>query len=320
MGERKGQNKYYPPDFDWRKHSSLNAYQGVHALRERARKLDRGILIIRFEMPYNIWCNTCGNHIGMGVRYNAEKTKIGNYFTTPILQFRMKCHLCDGHFEIKTDPKARDYVIVSGARREEQRWDAAENGQIVMESKEEMKKLATDAMFKLEYEGKDLSKKTSKAAPDLNELEMHQSAWKDDYIINYVLRKDLRQAKREERSQKEADDRVRTKASIDIPLLPSSRHDDRLAKLYRSEPVRSAQQTDLDRRLTIDKQQVLKGTSSTPSEINWKPSTLTANKKKLSSTFGIVRNVDKPPSVSQTTTTKSLVSYTADDDDDEDSS
>ena len=56
-------------------------------------------------MPYNIWCNTCGNHIGMGVRYNAEKTKVGNYYTTPIFQFRMKCHLCDGHFEIKTDPK-----------------------------------------------------------------------------------------------------------------------------------------------------------------------------------------------------------------------
>ena len=62
-------------------------------------------LSIRFEMPYNIWCNTCGNHVGMGVRYNAEKTKIGNYFTTPIFQFRMKCHLCDGHYEIKTDPK-----------------------------------------------------------------------------------------------------------------------------------------------------------------------------------------------------------------------
>ena len=55
-----------------------------------------------------------------------------------------------------------------------------------------MKKLATDAMFKLEYEGKDVSKKTSKTGPDLNELEIHQSAWKDDYIINYVLRKDLR--------------------------------------------------------------------------------------------------------------------------------
>ncbi len=102
-------------------------------------------------------------------------------------------------------------MIVSGARREEQRWDASENGQIVMEckfrkiffnhlfqnsflflAKEEMKKLATDAMFKLEYEGKDVAKKTNKSAPDLNELEIQQSAWKDDYIINYVLRKDLR--------------------------------------------------------------------------------------------------------------------------------
>ena len=48
---------------------------------------------------------TCNNHIGMGVRYNAEKKKIGNYYSTPIYSFRCKCHLCDGWFEIQTDPK-----------------------------------------------------------------------------------------------------------------------------------------------------------------------------------------------------------------------
>lgn len=41
----------------------------------------------------------------MGVRYNAEKSKVGNYYSTPIFKFRMKCHLCDSHFEIQTDPK-----------------------------------------------------------------------------------------------------------------------------------------------------------------------------------------------------------------------
>lgn len=40
-------------------------------------------------------------------RYNAEKTKVGMYYSTPVYQFRMKCHLCDNHFEIKTDPAVR---------------------------------------------------------------------------------------------------------------------------------------------------------------------------------------------------------------------
>lgn len=49
MGERKGTNKWYPPDYDPKK-GGLNAWQGTHALRERARKIHLGIIIIRFEM------------------------------------------------------------------------------------------------------------------------------------------------------------------------------------------------------------------------------------------------------------------------------
>ena len=68
QGERKGVNKYYPPDYDPSK-GGLNKWQGTHALRERAKKIHLGILVIRFEMPYNIWCDGCSNHIGMGVRW-----------------------------------------------------------------------------------------------------------------------------------------------------------------------------------------------------------------------------------------------------------
>ena len=46
----------------------------------------------------------------LGVRYNAEKKKVGNYYTTPIYRFRMKCHLCDNHFEIETDPKVSPLI------------------------------------------------------------------------------------------------------------------------------------------------------------------------------------------------------------------
>lgn len=111
MGERKGTNLYYPPDYN-PKAGGLNKFMGTHALRERARKLHEGILIIRFEMPFNIWCDECNNHIGMGVRYNAEKKKIGMYYTTPLYQFRMKCHLCNNHFEIKTDPAVSLYSYI----------------------------------------------------------------------------------------------------------------------------------------------------------------------------------------------------------------
>jgi coiled-coil domain-containing protein 130 len=90
---------------------------------------------------------TCNNHIGMGVRYNAEKRKIGMYFSTPMFAFRCKCHLCDGWFEIRTDPKVSAffsharvhskhlyflqntrYVVESGARMQEVDWDPEENG------------------------------------------------------------------------------------------------------------------------------------------------------------------------------------------------
>ncbi|PSN58470.1 Coiled-coil domain-containing protein 130 [Blattella germanica] len=150
MGERKGTNLYYPPDYD-PKRGGINKFLGTHPLRERARKLDEGILIIRFEMPFNIWCNGCGKHIGMGVRYNAEKKKIGNFYSSPIWRFRMKCHLCDNHFEIKTDPETCQYIVESGARRQENRWDPSQNDQVVPEDKETQKRLFDDAMFKLEH-------------------------------------------------------------------------------------------------------------------------------------------------------------------------
>ena len=93
MSDRKNVNKWYPPDFDPSK-GSLNTQLGQHPLRKRAAKLDEGILVIRFELPFNCWCEGCKAHIGKGVRYNAEKKQAGNYFSTKIWEFRMTCHLC----------------------------------------------------------------------------------------------------------------------------------------------------------------------------------------------------------------------------------
>ncbi|XP_058583785.1 probable splicing factor YJU2B isoform X2 [Neofelis nebulosa] len=232
MGERKGTNKYYPPDFNPEKHGSLNRYHNSHPLRERARKLSQGILIIRFEMPYNIWCDGCKNHIGMGVRYNAEKKKVGNYYTTPIYRFRMKCHLCVNYIEMQTDPANCDYVIVSGAQRKEERWDMEDNEQVLTTEHEKKQKLETDAMFRLEHGEADRST-LKKALPTLSHIQEAQSAWKDDFALNSMLRKRFREKKKAMQEEEERDQALQAKASLTIPLVPETEDDRKLAALLK---------------------------------------------------------------------------------------
>ncbi|XP_012267777.2 coiled-coil domain-containing protein 130 homolog [Athalia rosae] len=229
MGERKGTNHYYPPDYD-PKVGGLNKFLGTHALRERARKLHMGILIIRFEMPYNIWCDGCGNHIGMGVRYNAEKKKVGMYYSTPLYQFRMKCHLCDNHFEIKTDPANLDYIIVSGARRQENRWDPIANEQCVPETKEVSHRLYDDAMFKVEHQTEDV-KISKNRDPVLTKLiNMKTPTWKDDYSSNCVLRAKFRATKKELQQKQVIDATLLDKSSLNIKLVSEHEDDIKLAR------------------------------------------------------------------------------------------
>nr|XP_039264980.1 coiled-coil domain-containing protein 130-like [Styela clava] len=261
MGERKGVNKYYPPDFDYKKHGSLDKYHNSHPLRERAKKLGEGILIIRFEMPYNIWCNGCNKHIGMGVRYNSEKIKVGNYYTTPVYKFKMKCHLCPQYFEIQTDPANCEYVILSGARRKEERWNAKDNEQIEMTDHLDKKKLATDAMFKLEHNVKD-QKKLINAIPTLGEIQDIQEEKKDDYILNKVLRKKFRDKKKSLEATAKQDQALLDKSSLDIKLLPEHEQDKNLAKLLKYDTVKSLEQSQDEARKIISTKPVLESTSS----------------------------------------------------------
>lgn len=261
MGERKGQNKYYPPDYDPKK-GGLNKFRGTHALRERARKIHLGIIIIRFEMPYNIWCDGCKNHIGMGVRYNAEKTKVGMYYTTPIYKFRMKCHLCDNHFEIQTDPGNLDYVILSGARRQENRWDPLQNEQVVPETKEVQKRLFDDAMYKLEHQAKDVQAAVN-AKPMLQKIvERNQSVWDDNYVANYKLRATFREQKKELKGQQEIDRQLLAKSSLDIALLPETQQDRDMAALMKLQ-TRSALERESEQRLDLLMRPALPGATST---------------------------------------------------------
>ncbi|KAJ3337624.1 hypothetical protein HDU93_000767 [Gonapodya sp. JEL0774] len=230
MADRKNVNKYYPPGWDPSK-GSINTYVGSHPLRERAKRLKtEGILVIRFEMPYNIWCGGCGNHIGMGVRYNAQKKKVGNYFSTPILQFRMKCHLCDNWIEITTDPKNAEYVVTAGARRKNEEYTAEDAEVLNLVSEEQRKKLATDPMYRLEHEQKD-KKKVDDLRPVIEQLQdISDITWSDPYTLNSRLRRAHRAQRHLDAAMQKEAHAVADRLNLSIPVLPVDERDEVSAK------------------------------------------------------------------------------------------
>ncbi|XGW09921.1 hypothetical protein V3C99_011862 [Haemonchus contortus] len=261
MGERKGQNFYYPPDFDYKKHKSLNKYHGTHALRERAKKISQGILVIRFEMPFNIWCLGCNNHVGMGVRYNAEKKKIGMYYTTPLYEFRMKCHLCDNYFVIRTDPKNFDYELVEGCTRQEKRFEPSEVDQVDTSDSAFSQKLAADAMFKTEHLEDDKGKATN------DELRMEKIEWvqerlRDDFAANQALRAQFRREKKELNEKRARDADLRARCSLEIPLVPEDPNDKKVAGMMLRYRVVSSLDEEQERRNEAAGRRIFPSTSN----------------------------------------------------------
>lgn len=67
-------------------------------------------------MPFNVWCDGCGELIGKGVRFNAEKQQTGTYLSTKIWSFTMHHH-CGCRIIVRTDPKSCEYNLEAGAKR-----------------------------------------------------------------------------------------------------------------------------------------------------------------------------------------------------------
>lgn len=81
-----------------------------------------------------------------------------------------------------------DYVILSGARRQENRWDPTKNGQVIPETNETQKRLFDDAMYKIEHGVGDESKANSAKPHLVNMFNRNESTWADNYTANSQLR------------------------------------------------------------------------------------------------------------------------------------
>jgi coiled-coil domain-containing protein 130 len=214
--------KYIPPE-----HEGLRSGNSLHSKRPPGHTSKPGVLTVRFEMPFPIWCTTCPKPtiIGQGVRFNAEKKKVGNYFSTPIYSFRMKHVACGGTIEIKTDPKNTAYVVTEGARKRDTGEDKIMEGDIVIMTEEEREKLRQNAFAGLE--GKVEEKQRFEGAKKrIHELQaVQKDQWEDPYEQNKKLRAAFREGRHQREKTMGTTVALQDKMSLGLDLLPESEED-----------------------------------------------------------------------------------------------
>lgn len=222
-------NRYVPPDQEGL--TTGNKLAGKHPLGARARHLHTtGALIVRFEMPFAVWCTTCKPNetiIGQGVRFNAEKKKIGNYYSTPIYSFRMKHTTCGGWIEIHTDPKNTAYVVVAGGRKRDTGEDKEpQPGEIVLRGYgQDHDPAEKDPFAKLEGKIEDKRRAQTESSRILELQERQSRDWEDPYEKSKRLRRTFR-AERKGLEKLEANrEALKEKMSLGIDLVDETEED-----------------------------------------------------------------------------------------------
>ncbi|OJD24412.1 hypothetical protein ACJ73_04229 [Blastomyces percursus] len=227
--------RYVPPDQEGL--TTGNKLANKHPLGSRARNLrTTGELTVRFEMPFAVWCSTCKPAdsvlIGQGVRFNALKKRVGNYYSTPIYSFRMKHTVCGGWIEIRTDPKNTAYVVTEGGRRRDTGELAnggyEEDGEITLriapgavagESAEK------DAFAKLERKVADQNRAMIEKAR-MEELRKRQERdWEDPYEKSRKLRRVFRAERKRGETAQGVTEALQDRMSLGIKLLEESEMD-----------------------------------------------------------------------------------------------
>ncbi|KAI1347146.1 CWC16 protein [Xylaria sp. FL0043] len=233
--------RYVPPDVEGT--ISGNALNKKHALGSRASKLrTEGILTVRFEMPFGVWCGTCPKPtlIGQGVRFNAEKKKVGAYHTTPVWSFRMRHADCGGAIEIRTDPANAEYVVVEGGTRRDTGDDKDDSlvsssaligglGEILTSKEKEA--LRNDAFARLERTIEDRGVLIERSHRIAELEDASNRAWEDPYAQNRRLRAAFRTGRKAREKEAASTEELRERMSLGIDLLPATEEDARRAAL-----------------------------------------------------------------------------------------
>lgn len=222
LAASRADNFYYPPE--WRPEmGGISKFQGSKGANQYQQ-----FGIIRFELPFDSWCNGCKRHMCKGLRFNAKKDKDGNYFSTIIYKFTTKCPSCEQQFIIRTDPKNATYEFVEGLRKMEQDFTPdADDSLLVAVSDETKEQLTKDPIYRLQYEKEDKQKSEVAKSHNYAIMELNEKVLKNDYDNNSKLRSIHRSKKRRHKELLEEG----SKFGLSIPLVEANEADLEESKL-----------------------------------------------------------------------------------------
>lgn len=191
MGERKGVNKHYPPDFD-------------PALLPPGskRKLDQQT--VRMMLPMSLQCRTCGEFLYRGTKFNAQKETVkGELYLGQIKVFRfyMKCSRCKGEFTITTDPERCDYAAELNLSRNFEPWrDQAE--QVAAANETRRREEEGDVMKQLENRTRESKRQLEleDALAEIRSLNRRQAATD---LLDTAIEERSKKAKQEEKDEED---------------------------------------------------------------------------------------------------------------------
>lgn len=198
---------YNPPDWDPQRHGPRNKFQGSSGASQFARSGT-----VRFELMFKSVClgAGCGRTLDKGTRFNAKKSKVGMYFSSPIFEFALKCPGCDEPIVVRTDPEHATYTLERGARKlladssvvfaEGAKGTRSHRTESERAERAEREVDGDDVLCKLERR-RDKRDEEHRRETGLERLRRKSNdRGKDDFVMNQVLRARNRARRKTERA------------------------------------------------------------------------------------------------------------------------
>ncbi|KAJ2706075.1 Pre-mRNA-splicing factor cwf16 [Coemansia sp. IMI 203386] len=198
MAERKVLNKYFPPDFD-------------PAKIPRLRLGKNRQIKVRLMSPFSMRCETCGQWIGKGTKFNARKEPIEGekFHSIQIYRFYIRCQRCAAEITFKTDPEKLNYEVEKGAQRNFEPW--REENQINRELKKAKEEEEENNPIKVLENRTEQSRREMEIMDALDEIRMQNAKGErvhDKEVLQAVRERNVEEEERKRKIEEEEDERM----------------------------------------------------------------------------------------------------------------